>query len=255
MFTNTIKKQSKIYLVVIACALCLLPNLFSQNQMVAVQTSKINIAKSQQFITAHKKSNEVIKEKTTTPVYYEAYVTQDNRLILVSPIDSFADLDKMAPAIGANSQLVDPAINQQIAETIEWQESAISVRRNDLSVLPAKGRDLSDLNFVRWHTFHYHPKDGGKMFAVAKKIKTYWDSQDSDYFYLLFQPYFDRNVNRIIVVEFAKDLAGMAALDDHKSTQLKNPEYAALMKELRSIVTDVEVVYGRYNAELSFLRD
>lgn len=247
------KKQIKLFFLLIGCALFFAPTLFSQNPMFAVQNTKLKMAKSQQFITAHKKGNELIKKDSQTPVHYNAFVTNNNHLMLAARINSFADLDEMSKHIRANNQLVGTEINQQLIEGIESQSSSIVMLRNDLSLFPPEGTDLSDKRFIRWTSYYYRPKDSAKMVALAKKMQAYWEKQNTGRFSYTYEPIFGSELNRFISVHRGKSLADIAAINAQDVAQQKDKEYQAILQESALLITDIKTEYGWYRPDLSLL--
>ena len=219
--------------------------------MFAVQVRKINIGKSQQFVTAQKKANEIIKAKSKTPIYYNAGFTEDNRYAVSTPINSFADLDKIAANLQANYQLVDAEIKQQIAACIEWEESFVMQEVANLSIPPAEGMDLSDFRFNRFQHFYFHPKDRQKVYATLKKINDYWVKQEGNAFHFTYQPLFGKDLNQLVIHHIAKDLAGIAGLNTKERAHQKKPEYIALVQELLPLITKVETEYSWSQPDLS----
>jgi len=247
------KKQIKLFFVLIGCALLFAPSLFSQNPWFAVQNSKIKMAKGPQFVTTLKKHNELLQKDSQTPVHYNAFVTDNNQVMLVAPINSFADLDKMSQNMQTNNQLVGKEIIQQLNESIESQSASIVMLRNDLSLFPPEGTDLSDKRFIRWTSLYFQPKDGAKVMALAKKTKAYWEKQNTGSFHYIYQPVFGSELNRIIVVHRGKSLADIAAMNALEVTHQKNKEYLAILQEFALVITDIKKEYGWYRPDLSML--
>ena len=250
------KKQLKIYLILFVYALFIPPSLFSQNQLFAVNMSKINIGKGGQFVKALKAGNAIIKKDSKTPVYHNTFITEANQFMQVAPIDSFADLDKMAIQIRANNQLVGEELGKEIGETIEENHTSIVRLRSDLSVFLPKGTDVSDRNHIRWQHFYFNPKDGAKIYDIVKKAKAHWEqSEEEAEVYYIYQPLFGADLNRIILVHQGTSRTDFEAADAIHAAQLKNPEFMALMTEFQSMITDIRIDYGWYRPDLSLLRE
>ena len=218
--------------------------------MFALRLQKIKPAKYEQFMVAYNQVLVILKKEELTPIPFYAAVSNFT-LLQSAPIQSFADLDKITATMQQQDKLIGAELMGQMNEAVEQIETSIVLYRSDLSYLPPPDSMMNDQRYTRWTTYYFAPNDFPKVIEMAKKYKAFYQRKGVEAYYEIYQPIFGGELNKMIMVERAKNPTVLATRNAKEQKTTKGAANDVLERELMTLLTDIQIVHGWARNDLS----
>ncbi|MGA8855215.1 MAG: hypothetical protein WB492_13655 [Christiangramia sp.] len=224
-------------------------------QMYVVHEDHIKDGMMDKHIQADKAILDAAKEHQMKGMDWLTFQSEDNRVLYLTPIDNFAELDKN-PFEDLKNKMGDEAFEklfEPYAETYTEHGDYILRLDSELSYMPdgmtqnTEGKNYRELIF-----YHIPPGKGDKAEEMAKEVKKLYSNKDSKVHYRLYKSGFG-NMGQYYMV--AVSATGPEEMENmrNENMQLIGEEGKKLFEEIDNITSKQEVVKGYIKPEISYL--
>ena len=224
-------------------------------QMYVVHEDHIKDGMMNKHLEADKTLLNAAKEHKMKGMEWLIFQTEDNRVMYLSPIDDFAELDKN-PFQDLKDKMGDEAFTklfEPFTETYTEHGDYILRLDNELSYMPGgmnqttEGENYRELVF-----YHIPPGNEDKAEELAKTAKELYAKKASKVHYRLYKSGFGTMGNYFMVAVSAKDASSMDKMRN-ENMELLGEDGKALFANIQETMSKQEVVKGHIKADLSYL--
>jgi len=223
-------------------------------QLYVVHEDHIKNGMINKHIEADKAILKAAKEYKMKGMEWLTFQAEDNRVMYLSPIANFAELDKN-PFEDLKKKMGDEAFEklfEPFAETYTEHGDYILRLDNELSYMPDGMTQKSEGGNYRELTFyHIPPGKGDQAEEMAKSVKNLYTKKGSKVHYRLYKSGFGTMGNYFMVAVAAKDAASIEKMRN-ENIQLLAEEGKNLFEEIEKLTSKQEVLKGHIKPELSY---
>ncbi len=200
---------------------------------------------------------DVAKREKMKGMDWITFVSDDNRVMYLSPIDNMADLDKnpfenLEKKLGkeAYDDLFDAydGTYSKHGDYILRLDKELSYMPGGITQTPA-GQDYRELIF-----YHIPPGGAEKAEELARYVKKMYEDNNSKIHYRLYKSGFGNMGNYYMVAVAAKDAADLEKRREENMSMLGD-KGEALRDKIESTFSDIERVTGHLKPELSYVQN
>lgn len=209
----------------------------------------------------HAKSDKALlkafKDQNIKEMSWITFAADDNRVMYLTPIDNFAELDKnpfedLKKKVGDESfqNLMDAykGTYTKHGDYILRLDKELSYMPDGITQTP-EGKNYRELNY-----YHIPPGEGEKAEELAKKVKKMYTEKNSKVHYRLYKSGFGTMGYYFMVAVAAESPEDMEQLRK-ENMDLLGDEGKALFDEIENTVSKREVVKGYLKPELSLVNN
>jgi len=241
-----------------ALSLCTIITVTAQSdryQMYVVHEDHVKDGMMNKHIEADKAILAAAKEHKMKGMDWLTFQAEDNRVMYLSPIENFAELDKN-PFEDLKEKMGDEAFEklfEPFAETYTKHGDYILRLDNELSYMPEGMTQNTDgENYRELVFYHIPPGKDEEAEELAKSFKKLYTDKGSKVHYRVYKSGFGTMDNYYMVAASAKDAAAMEKLRN-ENMELLGEEGKKLFAELENTMSKRELVKGHIKPELSYL--
>ena len=223
-------------------------------QMFVVHEDHIKDGMHQKHETADKAVAAAAKEHNMKGMDWLTFEADDNRVMYLSPIDGFADLDRN-PFEDLQKKMGKEKLDNMLDGyngTYTKHGDYILRLDNELSYMPDGMNQSSDENTYRELVFyHIPPGKEEKAEELAKSVKKLYSEKGSKIHYRVYKSGFGTMGNYYMVAVSGKDKASVEKARNENMT-LIGKEGEKLFAEIKENTSKQEVVTGHTRPDLSY---
>ena len=233
---------------------------YAQNdryQLYVVHEDHVKSNMMDQHQKGDKNLAEVAKKEKMKGMSWITFISEDNRVMYLSPIDKMADLDKN-PFENLEKKLGKETYDKLFdAYNGTYSKHGDYILRldNELSYMPEgmtqtpEGQNYRELTF-----YHIAPGDEEKAEEMAKEVKKIYTANNSKIHYRLYKSGFGTMGNYFMVAVAAKDA------DELEKRREENREMLgeggkAMWEKIENTFSEIERVTGHLKPELSYVQN
>ncbi|MDR5589965.1 hypothetical protein [Christiangramia sp. SM2212] len=226
-------------------------------QMYVVHEDHIKDGMKQKHENADKALLDAAKEHNMKGMDWLTFQADDNRVMYLSPINNFADLDKN-PFEDLQKKMGKEAFDKlfdSFEDTYSKHGDYILRLDNELSYMPDGMSQTSDGNNYRELVFyHIPPGKGDKAEELARSVKKLYSEKGSKVHYRVYKSGFGTMENYFMVAVSGKDKASVEKARN-ENMELIGEEGKKLFAEIEKTASKQEVVTGHTRPDLSYITE
>lgn len=250
-------KSIRSIIIFMALSLCIIFTITAQSdryQMYVVHEDHVKDGMMNKHTEADKAILAAAKEHKMKGMDWLTFQAEDNRVMYLSPIENFAELDKN-PFEDLKVKMGDEAFEklfEPFAETYTKHGDYILRLDNELSYMPEGiTQNTEGENYRELVYYHIPPGKGKKAEELAKSFKKLYTDKGSKVHYRLYKSGFGNMGNYYMVAVSAKDAAAMEKMRK-ENMELIGEEGKKLFAELEKTMSERKIVTGHIKPELSY---
>jgi len=250
-------RSFSILLTLALCSTSLLTAQSDNYQMYVVHEDRVKDGMMDKHIEADKALLKAAKEHNMEGMEWLAFQADDNRVMYLTEIDNFAELDKN-PFKDLQEKMGEEAFEklfEPFAETFTKHGDYILNLDKEHSYMP-EGMDQSmeGMNYRELVFYHIPPGKMDKAVEMAKAAKKLYEDKDSKAYYRLYRSGFGTMDSYFMVAVSGKDAASVEKMRKENG-ELLGEEGEKLSSEIQKIFSKREVVTGHVKPEISYMSE
>lgn len=223
-------------------------------QMYVVHEDHVKNDMMNKHIEADKAILKAAKEHNMKGMDWLTFQTEDNRVMYLTPIKNFAELDKN-PFQDLKQKMGDASFEklfEPYAETYTKHGDYILRLDNELSYMPDGMSQTPEGGNYRELTFYHIPPGKDKEAEdLAKSVKKLYKEKGAKVHYRVYKSGFGTMGNYYMVAVSGKDAASIET-QRNENMQLLGDEGQSLFQKIEKLTAKQEVVKGNIKPELSY---
>ncbi|NJC28070.1 hypothetical protein [Neolewinella antarctica] len=224
------------------------------NQLFVVANEQLLPGKEANYEATNEAANQLLRAGNAD-LYWTTSIQDNGMARHFIPIQQMSDIDRVYEQMRKRNYQLTPAQMKKTMASFDGQKSSshLSVMRNhvDYAFLSDKIDVTSATPVYKIQAFDYKPEDGKKVMAFLEKTKTMLTEAGGGSPYQVWSYDMGGPDNRVFVVDYGKDKASVDAAIDADMKKM-GKDLDGWMQELTSLLTEVEVTYGRTSAAASY---
>lgn len=223
----------------------------STTRMFAVRMDHLKPGKADAYLAGAAKTNKNLRT-AGADFYWSGNLLSDNRVMYFAPIQTMGDIDKVNEELDKRAYQLTAEQQKEarsdFAGLTSGTESRVLKQHESLGFRQQERYADDDYKVFKAVTYEYDPDNSAKVDAFLKNTKALFEKVGGNSPYEVWTNEFGGPTNQIIIVDWGKD---KASLDANMEADMKLMD-AAWVKQVTSLFTEVETVYGETRAELSY---
>lgn len=245
------------FLMTVALVLCSSHLLTAQSdhyQMFVVHEDHVKEGMMDKHLEADKALLKAAREHEMEGMEWLAFQADDNRVMYLTEIDNFAELDKN-PFQDLQDKMGEEAFEklfEPFAETYSKHGDYILNLDKEHSYMPeGMDQNMEGMNYRELVFYHIPPGKMDKAVELAKAAKKLYEEKGSKAYYRLYKSGFGTMDSYFMVAISGKDAASVEKLRE-ENAELLGEEGEKLSSEIQKVFSKREVVTGNVMPEISY---
>jgi len=248
------KTMKNITMVMVACLINV--TIFAQEEPASVEKLVIHIdqvkpSMTSEYKTIAKELRDLLSQNAIADFSYSALTNDRNEFIMVSPVESMAELDKnpfgsLVAKIGEDKF---QSLMDKMDATYNSHKTFIMNYHVDKSYLP----DIPEDELYReWFFMNVDPADSKKLMAINNEWNALYVKHDLKFGYRFFSGGFGSDESTFVVMSWGKDASDFNAKMMERN-ELFGDEGSALWQKTLDIINNMDRTTGYSLPELSYI--
>lgn len=255
-------KLMSVLLLVLVCTLPILTTVAqdqeSTGQLFAIHEDVVIPSKVADYEKAAKNFAALLAEHNMSSMQYNAASSDDNIYLYISPIENYADLDKMNAGFAELEEKAGKEafgnVMKQFAGKYHSHRDYIVRMHTDLSYKPEYGNNMADgMNFRHWDFLHIYPGKEAEMEALAREWKALYEHKNISQGYRIYTGALGTDMPLFVVVWSARNATEYYTYSGENMKML-GEEAQELLDRTMAITWKFEHKNGAMRPDLSYIK-